>query len=165
MREKFFKYLKEIVVFIIVMTLFANIVSWYKSQSLLQSTLVSPIDLYAKEQLESYKEDKPILVHFWATWCPVCKVEASNVDAMRDEYNVITVAVNSGDDTHIVEYLQKNNLAFNVFNDMDGTIARSYNIQVYPTTLIYDKESRLRFSEVGYTSSFGLWLRLWWASL
>ena len=165
MREKLLRYLKEIVVFVLVMTLFANGVSWYKSQNLVQSTLVSPLDLYSQEQRKLYKSEKPILLHFWGSWCPVCKVEASNVDAMRDEYNVITVAVNSGDDANIAKFLQKNNLAFHVFNDMDGTIAKSYNIQVYPTTLIYDTEGKLRFSEVGYTSCFGLWLRLWWVSL
>ena len=35
---------------------------------------------------------KPVLVHFWATWCPVCKFENDNVDAVSKDYAVITIA-------------------------------------------------------------------------
>jgi len=52
-----------------------------------------------------------------------------------------------------------------VINDKNAFYANKYNIKVYPTTLIYDKNKNLIFSEVGYTSTFGLKIRLWWAGL
>jgi hypothetical protein len=59
--------------------------------------------------------------------------------------------------------MQQNNLDFNVIDDRDGKIAQRFNIAVYPTTFIYNKEKKLIFSEVGYTSTFGMWIRLLWA--
>jgi thioredoxin-related protein len=50
-----------------------------------------------------------------------------------------------------------------VVNDEDGTLAQKFNIKAYPTTFIYDKNQNLKFSEVGYSSYFGLYLRLLWS--
>jgi hypothetical protein len=35
---------------------------------------------------------EPILVHFWATWCPVCQLMDGTIEAIAKDYRVITVA-------------------------------------------------------------------------
>ncbi len=154
MKAKIRHYLKEFILFVIFITIATNVISLYKSQSL------------TKEPLQlNYKfthANKPILVHFWATWCPVCKVEAPNIQQLSKYYNIITIAVKSKDD-EINKYMQQNNLDFEVINDEDGFIAEQFKISVYPTTFIYDKDKKLIFSEVGYSSTFGMWIRLLWA--
>ena len=153
MKAKIKHYLKEFILFVIFITISTNVISLYKSVEL------------NKEPLSinyTFKEKKPILVHFWATWCPVCKVEAPNIQTLSKYYNVITIAVKS-DKQEIARYMQQNNLDFNVIDDRDGKIAQRFNIAVYPTTFIYNKEKKLIFSEVGYTSTFGMWIRLLWA--
>ena len=164
MKQKFKKYSLEIVKFLVILTIFANIVSYYKSSDLNKNQLqLNSITLL--DDIE-YKlpNNKPILIHFWATWCPVCKVEAPNIQTLSEDYEVITIAVGSGDDDTIKEYLKENSLNFNVINDYDSQLAKKFNITVYPTTLIYDNKKNLLFSEVGYTSTIGLYLRMWWAS-
>jgi len=104
------------------------------------------------------------MVHFWATWCPACSLEASNIQAISKDYEVLTVAVKSNQD-EIKKYLKDNKLDFKVVNDKNGIMASEFNIQAYPTTFIYDENRKLIFSEVGYTSLFGLWIRMWWTSL
>ena len=84
---------------------------------------------------------------------------------ISESFNVLTIAVNSGDDDNIKEYLSKNDLNFRFINDKDGYYSNKFNIEVYPTTLIYDKNKNLIFSDVGYTTTFGLWLRMWWSNL
>ena len=108
--------------------------------------------------------DKPILIHFWATWCPTCSVEASNIETISEHYEVLTFAVKSDKDD-IAKYMKENALTFNVIKDKNALIAHRFKISVYPTTFIYDKDKNLVFSEVGYTSTWGLWLRMWWAGL
>lgn len=105
-----------------------------------------------------------MVLHFWATWCPICKLEASNIQNISKSYKVITIAVNSKK-KDIKNYLKKNNLDFIVIDDYNNQISKDFNISVFPTTLIYDKNKNLIFSEVGYTSTFGLKLRLWWIEL
>ena len=155
MKEKLTHYLKEIVLFILVMSIFANAISLYKSQDLNKNKLSMQI---------TKTIDKPILVHIWAIWCPICKAEADNIQRVSKYYDVITIAVNSGSDESIAQYMTENNLNFKVINDKNTILAQELNVSVYPTTFIYDKDRNLVFSDVGYTSSFGLFLRMFWSS-
>jgi len=149
-------YLKEIISTLIILTIIANVVSYYRSADLNKEKLpLQNIEL----------NHKPIMVHFWATWCPICKVEAPNIQRVSQHYNVITIASNSGTDQDIQNYLDENELDFKVINDQHNEYANKFNIAVFPTTLIYDKNKNLIFSEVGYTSTFGLYIRMWWAGL
>ncbi len=158
-------YLKEIAIFIVVMTIFANLISLYKSSDLNANPLQLNTLTLINDELYSLNQDKPVLIHFWATWCPTCKLEASNIEFISKYYNVVTIAVNSGTKADINKYLKEHSLSFNVVNDEDSTYAGEFKIAAYPTTFIYDKNRNLVFSEVGYTSTIGLYLRMWWAGI
>lgn len=165
MKNKIKHYIKEVAIFIVIMAVIANIISIYKSRDLNNSQLsLTNINLTNKEQY-SLATDSPILIHIWATWCPTCKVEASNIQTLSESYNVLTIAVKSGSDIELNNYLKDNNFDFNVVNDKNGLLASNFNVSVFPTTLIYDKDKNLVFSDVGYTSTWGLFLRMWYASL
>jgi thiol-disulfide isomerase/thioredoxin len=105
---------------------------------------------------------KPLIIHFWTTSCPACKLEAPNIETVSKEYDVLTVAVNSGSDEEVKNYIQENGLSFNVLNDVNGAWTTEFNIEVFPTTFIYDAKGKLRFTEVGYTTTAGLLARLEW---
>ncbi|PNV82335.1 MAG: protein disulfide oxidoreductase [Sulfurimonas sp.] len=165
MKNKIIYYFKEIVLFIVVMTIFANILSLYRSQELNKDKLnISTFELL-NSSFYTLPKNEPLLIHFWATWCPTCKAEASNIQTISQKYNVITVALKSGSDEELEEYLKNRNFNFKVVNDYDGSITQKFNVAIFPTTIIYDKKGNVIFSEVGYTSTFGLWLRMWWAGL
>ncbi len=165
MKDKILHYIKEIVVFILVMTVIANIISLYKSSDLSKTPLdLSHITLL-DGSMHGIDSSKPLLLHVWATWCPTCKLEASNINTISQNYQVLTIAVKSGSPREIEKFLSDNDLDFLVSTDTNGLIAQKLNVAVYPTTFIYNKNSELVFSEVGYTSTWGLWIRMWWASL
>lgn len=146
------------------MTIFANIISLYKSSELNKTPLNLLNISLIEGQKFTIKNDKPILIHFWASWCPTCKLEASNIQKLSEHYEILTIAVKSGSDTELKKYMQDNGFDFNVVNDTSGFISSQFTIAAFPTTFIYDKDKNLVFSEVGYTSTLGLWLRMWWAS-
>ena len=108
---------------------------------------------------------RPILVHFWATWCPVCKLEQSNIEHIAKDKTVITIAMQSGDNEELKTFMRRENLSFNVINDESGALSRLYNIKGVPVSFIINKENKIEFVEVGYTTEMGLRLRLWWAGL
>lgn len=164
MKKKILYYIKEIIVFILIMTVLANAISLYKSSDLNQVAFnLENVNLIDNTTYQPDKS-KPILLHIWATWCPTCKLEAGNINTISKDFQVLTVAVKSGSDEKINHYLNENDFNFKVVNDKDAVIAREYNVAAYPTTFIYDKNGELVFSDVGYTSTIGLYFRMWWAS-
>ncbi|WP_419765191.1 MAG: redoxin domain-containing protein [Arcobacter sp.] len=160
MKDKIKKYIKEGVIFVVVLTIAMNAISYYRSLDLNKDRLnIDTFSLFDGAKYEVSK-DKPILIYFWATWCPVCKFQASNIQKISKEYEVITIAVQSGSKKEIQNYLDEHNLTFKVVNDEDGFYFHKFNIEVFPTTLIYDKNKNLKFSEVGYTTTAGLYTRM-----
>ncbi|MAC84513.1 MAG: protein disulfide oxidoreductase [Arcobacter sp.] len=160
MKEKIKKYFKETIIFVVMLTIAMNAMSYYRSLDLNKENL--NIENFKLLNNTEYKvqANKPILVHFWATWCPTCKFEAANIEKISKDYEVITIAIQSGSKDEIQKYLNDNNLTFNVVNDDDGFYSRKFNIEVFPTTLIFNKDKELKFSEVGYTTTAGLYSRM-----
>lgn len=164
-KHKLIKYLKEALLFIVVMAIFANILSFYRSSNLNKE----PINLKEIALLDGtiyeVPKNEPILLHFWASWCPTCKAEAQNIQRISKSFNVLTIALKSGSNEEIKEYLKSRELTFKTVNDGNGEITGRYSVSVFPTTIIYDKDGNELFSEVGYTTTFGLWVRMWLAGL
>ncbi len=163
MKQKLIFYTKEILLFIVVMTLFANLLSYYKSQDLNKEPLRVTHFTTLENSIYDIPNNKPVLLHFWATWCSTCQMEADNIERLSKHFNVITVAVKSGDATAVKKYLKEHNYTFKVVNDPKGTLAHTFHVSAFPTTFIYDKNHQLILSDVGYTSTLGLWVRMFLA--
>jgi thiol-disulfide isomerase/thioredoxin len=108
---------------------------------------------------------RPVLVHFWATWCPICRLEQDSIDALARDMPVITVAMQSGDRDAVIQHLRKETLSFPVLNDPDGVLAAQWGVRAVPASFIVDGAGQIRFVEIGYTTGVGLRLRLWLAGL
>jgi thiol-disulfide isomerase/thioredoxin len=106
---------------------------------------------------------KPVLVHFWATWCPVCSVGQSAIDAIAKDHTVLSVAMDEATPAQILAYMKDRDVDYPVIHDPDYTIARRYAIRGVPSSFILDAMGNIRFVETGYTTNPGLRLRLWWA--
>ncbi len=163
MKKNLLKWLKEIIIAIIIIAVVLNVVSFLKKPDLLTDELASFELISIEKKLISSNDyaNKPILIHFWATWCPTCKLEASTIQKLSKTASVITVAVSSGSDSEIKNFMQERELDFTVVNDNDGKFASKFSVTAFPTTFIYDKFGKIAFSEVGYSSLWGLKLRLW----
>ena len=112
--------------------------------------------------LEDYR-GRPVLVHFWASWCSVCRLEQDGVQAVAADWPVLSVALQSGSAAEVRAYLQEHGLTWDTLNDPDGSLARRFGVYGVPASFIVDADGRIRFHERGYTSSWGLRARLWLA--
>lgn len=160
MKDKIKKYLKEGLIFILMLIIALNAISYYNSLDLNKEKLTIQSFKLLDDSLYIVPNDKPVLIHFWATWCPTCKLESSNIEKISKDYEVITIAVQSGTKEEIEKYLDEHKLSFKVVNDKDGYYSQMFNIKAFPSTFIYDKNKNLKFSEVGYTSTAGLYARM-----
>ena len=118
------------------------------------------------QYFELYQHKKrPILVHFWATWCSVCSLEQASIENISKDYATITIAMQSGKINDVRQFMIKEKLSFDVINDETGWLSQSYKIRGVPVSFIIDESNDIKFTEVGYTTELGLRLRLWWAGL
>jgi thiol-disulfide isomerase/thioredoxin len=151
---------KEILTAAILLFILSNIISYIRKPELATTQLPKIEAVLLEGSQFKVKKNKPLLIHFWSTWCPACKLEAPNIETVSKTYEVLTIAVNSGDDANINDFLQEKGLTFKVLNDADGKWAEAFKVQAFPTTFIYDAQGRLKFTEVGYTTTAGLLARL-----
>jgi thiol-disulfide isomerase/thioredoxin len=118
------------------------------------------------QTLDLSQINEPTLIHLWATWCPICKMTRGSVESVAQDYPVINIASQSGDDEQLRDYAQQN--AMNpaiIVNDLDGQLMQTFGAKAVPADFIVAPGGEIAFVEVGFTSEIGLRLRLWWAGL
>lgn len=106
---------------------------------------------------------KPVLVYFWASWCRVCQWTSPAVNDIAntyaDDFDVISVALASGNNQRIAAYLEAKELNMPVINDNDGVISRHWSVSVTPSFFII-REGEIRSVTTGFTTKVGLLIRL-----
>ncbi len=152
--------LKELILGAIAIFILSNIMSYIRKPDLSSTQLPHAEMTLLDGTSYSLKNGKPLVIHFWATWCKVCKLEAQNIETLSKKYEVLTIAVNSGENVAVQAYMKERQLTFKVFNDVDSSLVKKFNVEVFPTTFIYDGKGELKFTEVGYTTTAGLLARM-----
>lgn len=103
----------------------------------------------------------PILLYFFADWCPICKLQHATIQSIDKNFPVIAIAMQSGDLENVNKYVQNQDLNLLVLNDANGNISRSFGVSGVPASFIIDEHNDIRFSTRGYTTELGLLSRLW----
>ncbi|NKN31766.1 protein disulfide oxidoreductase [Marichromatium bheemlicum] len=106
----------------------------------------------------------PLLVHFWATWCPICRLSEDAIAAVAEDHQVVTVAMQSGNDADIAAYLDAQGLDLVVIPDPDGAIAGRWGVGAVPTSFVIDATGAIHSSTMGLSTAPGLRARLWAAA-
>lgn len=97
----------------------------------------------------------PIVINFWATWCPPCRAEMPLFEAYAEmhEESLVILAVNSGEQTQDVEAFTANfgtDLVFLL--DFENEIGNLYQVRGLPTTYFIDAEGFLQSMHIGALS-------------
>ena len=117
-----------------------------------------------RANLQAMSRGRPLLIYYWASWCAVCRFTTPAVEQLwQDGENVLTVALRSGDNTRLRQGMARKGLSFPTHNDEQGTLAARWQVSVTPSFLIL-KDGKVVSSTTGWSSRWGLQLRLLWAS-
>lgn len=116
--------------------------------------------------LETLSHASPVLVYFWGTWCPVCKVTSPKVNAIAQSntYPVVTIATQSGNNQALDTYMATNGFTFITINDDTGKLFSDWKGQVTPSYVIL-KDGEMTQGLTGVQPEWSLRLRLWLSSL
>jgi peroxiredoxin len=108
---------------------------------------------------------KPVLLHFWATWCGVCTAEQHNIDAVARDLPVLSVASQSGGANELAAFVREHRIGPRVIVDEESALARRFGVHAFPASFVIDGDGAIRHVEVGYTTELGLRVRMWLAGL
>ena len=164
MNSKLKKFIREVAILLLMVMTVSVAVNLYKTWNVQRGP--APELLYASidgKPVMAQPADEPMLVHFWATWCPVCSLEHGSIESISKDYPVVTVAMQSGNEEEIKQFMKNEGLSFTVISDEFGEISKQWSVRGVPASFIIAPDGNIRFVEVGYTSEIGLRARLWWA--
>jgi cytochrome c biogenesis protein CcmG, thiol:disulfide interchange protein DsbE len=96
---------------------------------------------------------KPVLLNFWASWCPPCKEEMPAIQRVHSDYpNLVILAVNTtyqDNEADALAFLQQGGLTFPVVFDRRGESTRLYETRALPTTFFIDRDGIIQEVVVG----------------
>ncbi|OAB41051.1 TlpA family protein disulfide reductase [Paenibacillus antarcticus] len=93
---------------------------------------------------------KKVILNFWGTWCPPCRVEMPHMEKMynHDGDNVVVLSVNltqtEKSESDVKAFVEDFGLTFPVVMDTDGDVASTYQISAYPTSYFIDSQGIIR---------------------
>jgi peroxiredoxin len=116
-------------------------------------------ELFAPEHYRG----KPLLLHFWASWCRVCALERGVITAIDQDWPVVTIAMQSGNTAEVQAFMNQHDLKWRTLPDETGSLASLFGVSGVPASFVLDESGRIVSRETGYTTSAGLRFRLWLA--
>jgi thiol-disulfide isomerase/thioredoxin len=108
---------------------------------------------------------RPVLVNFWATWCPPCRAEMPDLDEVARESagsGLTVLAVNLQEDPlTIAGYLRTLGVGgVRPLTDTTGAIFRQYRVSGLPMTVAVDRDGIVREIHVGPLTRRGIEARV-----
>ncbi|MBI4303934.1 MAG: TlpA family protein disulfide reductase [Chloroflexi bacterium] len=98
-------------------------------------------------------QGSPVLINFWATWCPPCREEMPYLQKIHDKYSskgLKMLAIDIGESPDKVkDFLASNNLSLPVLLDSRGSVSGRYSVGAIPTTFLIDKNGIIQEKVIG----------------
>jgi thiol-disulfide isomerase/thioredoxin len=110
---------------------------------------------YGVEEYRALLEElrgKPVVVNFWGSWCPPCRLEAPHLRAVSTEFEgrVQFVGVNFRDARASArDFILEFDWRFPSIFDPDYEILPALGYVGWPVTLVYDRAGEVAFSRIG----------------
>ena len=99
---------------------------------------------------------KVVVLDFWATWCPPCRRSLPHLQKLSEDpelksKGLVVLAINQREGLSEVQpFIAQTRYTFNVLRDTDGAVARAYNVEALPTTIIIGRDGNVRNVFVGF---------------
>ena len=104
--------------------------------------------------LSQYLGKRPVLMEFWATWCPNCRALEPQLTAIAKKYagrvQLVTVAVSVNQSPERVRsYVQRHKIPGVVLFDRTGAATGAYDVPATSHILVIDRAGKIVYTGVG----------------
>jgi len=95
----------------------------------------------------------PVVINFWATWCPPCRSEMPAIVQEYERYKeqgLVVLAIDNGEDPpKVLEFRKQYGMSFPVLLDKKMRVAEMYQIRALPTTFFIAPDGTITDMVVG----------------
>lgn len=100
--------------------------------------------------LDTFRGKKPVLLVFWATWCPGCNEAVPEINRIHAESGggkrLEILALNYKEsEAKVASFIREKQVAYPVLLDKRGTVARKFRVLGIPTYILIDAAGRTAF--------------------
>ena len=100
--------------------------------------------------LSQYKGKNPVLLVFFATWCPPCKREVPHLVGLQNQYadkglKILAIDIDEPGDL-VNQFIEENGINYTVLLDQGGEIAEKYKVTGIPTNILIDKQGVVKYA-------------------
>ena len=104
-------------------------------------------------ELTDFKGERPLMLVFWATWCPICREEVPQIKQIVKQFepqglSVVGINVGINDSPRRVKaYRDKYAIDYPLAFDKGSRVTRAFGVTGTPTVLILDKQGIVRYRD------------------
>lgn len=106
---------------------------------------------------------KRVQLHFWATWCGVCRQEFGALNAVHaglaEDEVLVSVVADSEDTQALQAFVREHHINYPVLLGTADAI-RAYRVDAFPTNYYLDQAGKIRGTDVGLSTRWGMSSRL-----
>jgi peroxiredoxin len=103
-------------------------------------------DLHGKKVTLSALRGKIVLVNFWATWCPPCRVEMPDLDVIYTHFQsqgLVVLSISGENEFTVGSFISQAGYHPTVLIDPGGKVAKEFHVDGIPRSFVFDRDGNL----------------------
>ncbi len=103
-------------------------------------------DLGGKSWTLKEQRGKVVVLNFWATWCPPCRKEMPDLEALYRQFKdqgLVILAISDEDTGKVRPFVAQQKVTYPILLDQERKVNELFQIEGIPKTFVYDRAGKL----------------------
>lgn len=103
-------------------------------------------DLQGKTWHLQDMKGKVVLVNFWATWCPPCRKEMPDLNALYNKFKdqgFVVLAISDEESAKVTPYIAEHKISYPVMLDPGRKVNDAFIVEGIPKSFVYDRSGKM----------------------